>query len=104
MSRLEEVENCIRWAVSNPPDGKSTELDMARVARTLAAEVDELQRRLDAVVAMLEPGECPCDCVSEIGPKCYCGNAGDMRNVEAWWTTRSAHARAVAIAEGRDNA
>ena len=86
-------------------DQVRSEIGCARGQRTtqFCAEAVEYKRRLDVVVKMLEPGKCPCDCVSEIGPECYCGNAGDMRNVEAWWTTRSAHARAVAIAEGRDN-
>ena len=97
MSRVEEVENSIRWAMSNALAGNSTKPDMAKITRTLAAEVDELQRRLDAVVAMLEPGEKPKYCSFDIH-RIY------RELYKEWEWKTSAHARAVAIAEGRDNA
>lgn len=64
-------------------------------AEKLEAERDELQRRLDAVVAMLEPGSAPCDC--EI---CGCGNIGNMKDMAAWQADKWAHDHAKAIAEG----
>lgn len=119
MSRLEEVENCIRWA-------GSTELDMARIARTLATEVDELQWRLGAVCKMLEV---PTESSRKNGWLAYCeecwwrGEAEDaiwgtdpdsdgycpecgkeiLEMDGDWSREQSIHARAVAIAEGRDN-
>lgn len=65
------------------------------------ARITELQRRLDAVVASLEPGKPPCDCIGDYGPECYCYNSGDLREAESWWTSWCNHRRAKAIAEGR---
>lgn len=101
MSRLEEVERDIAQLKDA---GVPVAMRLADNCRILAAEVDELQRRLDAIVKMLEPGKCSCNCVGELGPKCECSNIGNIRDVEAWWTTYCLHARAVALAEGRDNA
>lgn len=101
MSRLEEVKADIdEW------EHEDSSLQIAGLrlqSCALAAEVDELQRRLDAIVKMLEPGKCSCNCVGELGPKCECSNTGNMRDVEAWWTTYCLHARAVALAEGRES-
>lgn len=92
-SRAEEVENSIRWAMSNALAGNSTKTDMAKIARTLATEVDELQRRLDAVVKMLEH--------RKMVTAYHAALHGRGVSFETFW--KDVHARAVAIAEGRDN-
>lgn len=59
---------------------------------TLAAEVDELQRRLDAEVKMLEPT-----------PELIANAQMDYQANFELEVTGSFHARAVAIAEGKSN-
>lgn len=56
----------------------------------------QAEAKLDAIIAMLEPGPAPCDC-----EHCYCGNAGNAAGMSAWRVSEHLHARAVAIREGR---
>lgn len=56
------------------------------------AEITELQRRLDAVVAMLEPS-------AELIAKAEIDSQANF----SLYITREFHARAVAIAEGRES-
>ena len=97
MSRLEHTETNARWRYDWEGEAKH----FRHVARTLAAEADELHRRLDAVVAMLEPGDKPNCMGSKYNP------AGRISIYDADRMVYDArhrdHARAVAIAEGRDN-
>jgi len=63
----------------------------------LTAERDELKRRLGAVVAMLEPGPEPDRQLTNIP------NHTDSDLIWSEWNRQaSLHARAVAIAEGRE--
>lgn len=66
----------------------ATEVDALRADRdAYEARIAELERRLDAVVKLLEPGEKP--------------KYPDAR-MAVWKRMRSLHARAVEIAEGRE--
>lgn len=72
----------------------------------MRTEVDELQRRLDAVCKMLEPGEKPCRCIDEYGPdeNCdWCADRDHYLDSCEWHQRYTLHARAVAIAEGRES-
>ena len=53
MSRLDEVEASIRWIMSAGLTGGAITPNMRDLARTLAAEVDELRGKLDALRAEL---------------------------------------------------
>ena len=131
MSRLEEVEaeiDAVDWANSWEGEARS----LRALARTLAAEVDDLRGKLNDVrqnigcargqrstqycaeaaqrdevigklLAMLKPDpKVPCDCIGEIGPQCYCMNQGDAMRAESWWTEKCLYARACEIA-GRES-
>lgn len=94
MTRLEQVKAQIAGYA-----GESSEDRMRfaeQLAETLATEVDELRRRLDAVLAMLEPDEMPKRTFFDFHEK-Y------MQDYRRWKLMGEIHARAVAIAEGRDN-
>jgi hypothetical protein len=62
----------------------------------LEAERDELRRRLEEVVAMLEPGEMPKRTFFDF-------HETYMRHYSQWKLKSELHTNARAIAEGRDN-
>lgn len=99
MSRREEVEAEIKQAKE---DQGNYIYDLWEVTRdcaySLASDIDARDRIITELLAMLKPGEPPCDCISEIGPRCYCMNQGDATKVEAWWTTMCHYRRACKIA------
>lgn len=129
MSRVEEVESTWdQWGCGRT-SYEVCELALEQ-ARTLAAEVDELRakldqvrsevgcargqqttqfcaeaveykRRLDAVVKMLEPGYKP----NHMDPKYNPASRVSIYDADrmVYDARHSVHARAVAIAEGRDN-
>ena len=70
----------------------------------LAAERDELQRRLDAILAVPEP-EPPCPCKPFRWKQCTCGayRRGDtsMGQIDGYADTMDLHQKFVVIAEGR---
>ena len=62
------------------------------------ADLTQRDEVITKLLAMLKPGKPPCDCITEIGPRCSCMNQGDAANVEAWWTTMCHYRRACDIA------
>lgn len=82
-------------------EGYVREQELQELADAHNAEVDELQRRLNAVVAILKPGEKP-NCMD---PKYNPSKMPPLTeyNLDCMWhgMRKQAHARAVAIAEGR---
>lgn len=99
------VINWWRWRLwlwrMNPQDV----VRLVAKVTTLRGERDEIQRRLDAVVAMLAPGErigCLCGtCADWFMPECLGIEAETMNEHNDF--KRPLHARAVAIAEGRES-
>ena len=63
-------------------------------------EVDERDAVITKLLAMLEPGDPPCDCIGEDGPSAACCgyNIGDWARAVAWVESKTIHARACEIA------
>lgn len=95
MNRREEVE--ILMDEMHTVDEWTTLL-IAKT-RTLADEVDAERAIVTKLLEMLLPGDkCPCDCIGDIGPECYCHNSGSARDAEAWYTAKVFYNRALEIA------
>jgi len=79
--------------VSDRDSYRHRAMEAEHLVSTLTAERDELRRRLDAVVAMLEPGS------GQLG---HVEDENTMSlTIAEWNLLEQAYARAVAIAEGR---
>lgn len=99
----EHLKEATRWLNQEP----TTATTMANAANALLKalveernENRELRHRLEKIVTMLHPGKCPCECVSELGPRCCCGDQQKLYKVLEWWTNYGNRLKASAIAQG----
>ena len=84
------------------PDG--TEFVATSDHDAIEAERDALRRKIDAVIAMLEPGDAPCDCMDDYGPDENCEHCRDRDNYGdacEWYGRATICNRIRAIVEGQ---
>lgn len=99
MTRLEQYKAQIAGYAGESSEDRREFAE--RLAETLAMEVDELQQRLDTMVAMLRPGVRP-DASDYTIEECQSGKF-DLHYCVWSAKKHSLYALAVAIAEGRES-